>query len=240
MSGDVPEPAYLDLIRPHTGHVTAARPTSHGNGTTATMLVEAEKGPFFVKAVPNRPGGRRDSPLREAAVNPYVAPDLSPVMRWQTQDEAWIVLGFDVIDARSSDFTPGSPDLPAVVDLLNRITAIPLPGIARDWTETRWDAHTDINPDNLLIGESHTGAVDWAWPTRGAAFIDPAQLVVQLIAAGHTPESAENWVTERTAWSAADPRAVDVFSTANARLRQTRASRPPDLAWLQAMADAAR
>jgi len=135
-----------------------------------------------------------------------------------------------------------------------RITAISLPGIARDWTETRWDAHTDdtslfrgdtllytdINPDNLLIGESHTWAVDWAWPTRGAAFIDPAQLVVQLIAAGHTPEAAENWATECTAWSAADPRAIDVFSTANARLWQTRASRPPDLAWLQAMADAAR
>ncbi|WP_344247145.1 protein kinase [Actinocorallia libanotica] len=248
----MPEPAYLDLIRPHTGHVTAVRSPSGGNSTADTVLIEAEHGTFFVKAVPNRPGGRRASLLREAAINPYVAPDLSPVMRWRAQDETWIVLGFNVIEARPADFTPGSPDLPAVVDILNRITALPLPEVARGWTETRWDAHaddpdflrgdallyTDIHPDNLLIGQTRTWAIDWSWPTRGAAFIDPALLVIQLIAAGHTPKAAEDWAADCTAWNDADPRAVDAFAIATARMWQTFSERRPEEAWMQAMAEA--
>ncbi|MGH3985530.1 MAG: hypothetical protein ACRDST_23320 [Pseudonocardiaceae bacterium] len=33
--------------------------------------------------------------------------------------------------------------------------------------------HTDLNPHNILIGE-HAHLVDWAWPTLGAPWIDPA------------------------------------------------------------------
>ncbi len=254
MSGDVPEPAYLDLIRPHTGHVTAVRSPSGGNSTANTALIDCERGSVFVKAVPNRRGGRRASLLREAAINPYVAPALSPVMRWQAEDEAWVVLGFDVIDAQSTDFVPGSPDLPMVVDLLNRIAALPVPEVARDWTETRWDAHaddaelfrgdallyTDIHPGNLLIGEDRTWAIDWSWPTRGAAFIDPALLVGQLIAAGHTPKAAEDWAADCTAWNDADPRAIDAFAVADARMWRTFSERRPEETWMQAMAEATR
>ena len=32
--------------------------------------------------------------------------------------------------------------------------------------------HTDFNPLNLLLGPDRTSIIDWAWPTRGAAFID--------------------------------------------------------------------
>jgi len=47
--------------------------------------------------------------------------------------------------------------------------------------------HTDYNPANVLITGSMAYLIDWAWPTRGAAWIDPACLVVRLIAAGNTP-----------------------------------------------------
>ncbi len=252
----MPEPAYLDLIRPHTGHVTDVRPAG-GYSSAGTALVEAERGAFFVKAVPNRPGGHRDSLLREALINPYVAPGLSPAMRWQTEDDAWVVLGFEAIEgARTCDLAPGSPDLPAVVEALDRISALPVPEIARDWVEDRWDRHaageadaalfrgetllyTDITADNILIGDGRTWVVDWAWPTRGAAFIDPALLVIQLVADGHEPKAAEDWAAGCAAWKDTDPRAVDAFAVANARMWQTFSARRPERTWMQAMAEAA-
>jgi hypothetical protein len=32
--------------------------------------------------------------------------------------------------------------------------------------------HTDFNPLNILVGPDRVWMIDWAWPTRGAAFID--------------------------------------------------------------------
>jgi len=153
------------------------------------------------------------------------------------------------------EFTPDSADLPTVVDLLNRIHALELPEVARDWPETRWDwfadrgdpalfrgdalLHSDINPNNLLIGERRSWAVDWSWPTRGAAFIDPAQLVMQLVSAGHIAEAAESWAARCKAWVNADPKAIDAFAKATARMNRRRALRNPDEYWLTAMAEAA-
>ncbi|WP_307795564.1 protein kinase [Actinacidiphila acididurans] len=167
------------------------------------------------------------------------------------------MLGFEAVEGWSSDFVPGSPDLPAIVTTLNRVAEIALPGVAQAWAETRWNRfatdeqeaalfageallHTDINPSNLMIGNSATWAVDWSWPTRGAAFIDPACLVLQLIAAGHTAESAESWAARCPAWSNADPHAIDAFVRASLRMYETFAERRPEAGWLTAMTDAAQ
>jgi hypothetical protein len=57
-----------------------------------------------------------------------------------------------------------------------------------------------------MIGDRRTWIVDWpSWPTVGAAFIDPACLVVQLIAAGHTAEQAEARAAECKGWANANP-----------------------------------
>ncbi|MFD1535587.1 hypothetical protein [Nonomuraea guangzhouensis] len=37
---------------------------------------------------------------------------------------------------------------------------------------------TDYNPLNMLIAEGRALLIDWAWPTRGAGWIDPACLKV--------------------------------------------------------------
>lgn len=244
----------VPLIRSHTGDITEITPTDRGSSAT-TLLTRTATGTQFVKAVPNRPGGRRDSLLREAAINPYVTP-VSPPMRWQAENTAWVALGFEAIQARPADFAPGSSDLPAVIDMMTQVCALPLPAPARDWPETRWNRHvpdngqalldgdavlyTDINPDNVQIATSGTGAwvVDWAWPTRGAALINPACLIVQLIAAGHTPHDAERQLTGIPAWDTADPAAVNVFGTANLSLYRAFADRHPDAEWLTAMVDA--
>lgn len=256
MSRDLPESEIRALIRPYTGDLADIQRTPRGFSSDVTALVDCEKGPFFVKAVRNRRGGRRDSITRERLINPFVCP-ISPALRWCAEDDDWIVLGFEAVDGRSSDFTPGSPDLPEVVELLNRIGKLDLPEAARDWPETRWNRfaaddteaelfqgeallHTDINPSNLLIGSRDTWVVDWAWPTRGAAFIDPALLVVQLVSAGHSAESAESWAAGCPAWAKADPKAIDAFAAAALRMHRAFADRNPDASWLGAMVAAAQ
>ncbi|AQA16485.1 phosphotransferase [Streptomyces malaysiensis subsp. malaysiensis] len=255
MNRELPGPGFWALIQPHTGVLSQTQPTARGFGSDLTAIIECEKGPFFVKAMRNRPGGRRASLIRERLINPAVQP-ISPTLLWHADDDEWLALGFDVVDARRSDFTPASPDLPGVVDLVDRLGDLPIPDIARDWPESRWDRfavdeteaelfrgdallHTDINPSNLILGERGRWIVDWSWPTRGAGFIDPACLVVQLIAAGHTPEAAEAWAAGCRAWADADSIAIDAFAAATRRMHRSRADRHPEATWLEAMAAAA-
>ncbi|WP_244184376.1 protein kinase [Streptomyces cellostaticus] len=232
------------------------RRTALGRSSDLTAIVECENGPFFVKAVRNRPGGRRDSLIRERQIDAALV-HISPPLLWDVEAEDWLVLGYEAIDGRSADFAPNSLDLPLVVDTIAQIGRVPLPGFARDWTETRWDRfasdsseaelfrgdsllHTDINPDNMLVEGRRAWAVDWAWPTVGAGFIDPALLVVQLLAAGHAPASAEKWATRLPAWRRAASGAINAFAGATLRMYRAAADRKPDEDWLKAMVEACR
>ncbi|GAA4235766.1 hypothetical protein GCM10022254_43760 [Actinomadura meridiana] len=250
---DLPGPVGLaEALYPHTGALTTVEPTESGFSSDLTALVTGENGAWFVKAVRNRPGGRRDSLARERLINPWVHP-ISPAVQWQAENPKWIVLGFEIVCGRHADLTAGSADLHLVVELLNRIGELPLPEVAADWHENRWDRYTDrpellrgdtllytdIHLSNIIIGD-RTWAVDWAWPTRGAAVIDPALLVIQLVAAGHSPDQAEGWVSACPAWKDADPEVIDVFADANASMYRAFADRRPDATWLGAMATATR
>ncbi|WP_171162013.1 protein kinase [Streptomyces sp. I05A-00742] len=255
---DLPDGHFRHLILPYTGNVTHVRLPARGFGSDFSAVIDSEKGRFFVKAMFNNPGGRKDSILRERAINPYVQP-LSPRLLWSVDgdDAGWIILGFEAVEERGLDFEPGSPDLPIAVDLLNRAASLELPDVARDWREDRWDAyvssddelallrgdallHTDINPSNLTVGEAGSWMIDWSWPTCGPGFIDPACFVVQLISAGHSPESAEGWAARCTAWTNADPHAIDAFAVADLRMHRAIADRHPGEAWRRAMEVAAR
>ncbi|ANP48376.1 hypothetical protein J2Z21_005960 [Streptomyces griseochromogenes] len=67
MDTDLLGSAIQPVIREHTGPVAEIRRTAHGASSDLTAIVECENGPFFIKAVRNRPGGRRDSLIRERA-----------------------------------------------------------------------------------------------------------------------------------------------------------------------------
>ena len=100
--------------------------------------------------------------------------------------------------------------------------------------------HTDPNPGNVLITGDRARAwlVDWAWSTRGAAFIDLACLVPRLIVAGHSPAEAEDWAAGYPAWQDADQAAVTAFSLALARLVRKPADGDPAGDWRQPTAQA--
>jgi hypothetical protein len=230
---------FWALVAPYTGEIGAVRHAKRGYSSDITAVVECAAGPVFLKAV-REASPHASSLSREAQINPYVT-SVSPALRWQLHEGGWIVLAFDVVTGTYADFAPGSPDLPAVAEAVNAIGAIDCPDMAHDWRETRWDRftdqaplfagktllYTDINPDNFLMTSSGVSVVDWAWPTHGAGFIDPACLVVQLAAAGHAAAEAEDWAQRCAAWRTADPEAINAFAIATIRMYRHFENRDP-------------
>ncbi|HEY1570148.1 MAG TPA: hypothetical protein VGG05_02305 [Pseudonocardiaceae bacterium] len=101
--------------------------------------------------------------------------------------------------------------------------------------------HTDYNPANILITtDGNAKIIDWAWPTKGSARIDPACLIPRLIACGHSPTSAEEVARQCPAWHNADTAAIDLFASALTRLWTGIASDQPDEPWKQALAKSAQ
>ncbi|ANN16716.1 hypothetical protein SD37_14315 [Amycolatopsis orientalis] len=73
--------------------------------------------------------------------------------------------------------------------------------------------HTDLHPDQFLIADDgEIRVIDWGWPARGAAWVDPAFLVIRLIDAGHPADEAETWARQNTRWAEAGDEAITAFA----------------------------
>ena len=197
-------------------------------------MLETADGPLFVKGLrTDHPGVVRQQ--REAMINPHVLP-LAPQLRWQAEGAGWNLLAFAYIPgARHADYSPGSADLPTVVQVINRLQQIPCPDLPVKRAEQRWAAyvdddsdlsrlagtallHTDFNPLNVLMTADGTWIIDWAWPTRGAAFIDPACFLLRLMLGGHTAAQAEAWAARCPSWGKTPSEAINIFALACSRL----------------------
>lgn len=224
--------AVQQAVREHTGLIHSARTVRGGSNCSVAARLESDRGTFFVKAL--HEGHAQVGTLRrEAGINEHL-PHACPRLMWQVRERGWVLLGYQYLAGRHADYRPGSPDLPlvqAAVDEVQRLTvgdsAHVLPA------QQRWapyapagtaqlfagDAllHTDLSPDNVLVGD-RAHLVDWAWPTRGAAWIDPAILTLRLLAAGHTPGEADAIADGFPSWKHADPASKAAFAAANARL----------------------
>lgn len=77
--------------------------------------------------------------------------------------------------------------------------------------------HCDLRADNMLTetGTGRTRILDWSWGARGAAWVDAAFFVPQLVLAGHSPAGAEAALAARVpAWRAVAPEAASAFAVA--------------------------
>jgi hypothetical protein len=73
----------------------------------------------------------------------------------------------------------------------------------------------------VLIAPDRRWLIDWAWPTLGAAWTDPACWLLHLIAAGgHTPAAADRQAARLPAYADAERAHLDLFARASARLWQ--------------------
>lgn len=250
---DLPE-TLRDAVTARTGPILTARTVSEGRNSALAAVVHTTDGAVFLKGLRTDHRGVVTQ-AREALINPYVR-SIAPALLWHLDDVAgWNVLAFEYVEGRHPSYAPGSPDLPAVIAAIDALGDLSCPDVPiKD--ATRWRSyldegdtavlagdtlsHTDYNPANLLVTD--TGSVrmiDWAWPTRAAAWIDPGCLVLWLIASGHSPAQAEEWAARTRAWSSAAPEALDVFARVNVRVWDEITANSTE-SWKRRMAEAAR
>ncbi|MFF3264798.1 aminoglycoside phosphotransferase [Streptomyces sp. NPDC002932] len=216
-----------------TGRVHAARTVRGGMNSGIASVLETESGSVFVKGIPaDHPQAGAQG--REAAIAPHL-PASCPRLYWHLELDGWSLLGYEVIDGRHANYAPGSPDLPlveAALTELQQVTAptdIEIKDALDRWAEYappgtlhHFDGeallHTDFAPDNVLIAGGRARLVDWAWPTRGAAWIDPGALTLRLMEAGHSAEAALAFVGRFPSWREARRDALAAFGAATAAL----------------------
>jgi hypothetical protein len=214
--------------------VRAVRTINAGLNSQLAVVLDTDAGWVFVKGLrADHPGVVRQG--REAMINPFVR-SVAPRLLWHYQAAGWDVLAFEYIDSvRHADYRPGSPDLSRVIDAMHRLAAIGCPDLPVKQARQRWAAyvdreadlelldgdallHTDFNPLNILLGLERAWIIDWAWPTRGAAFIDAGCFLIRAIAAGRSASRSEALASMCPGWQQAPSAAIDVFALASARL----------------------
>jgi hypothetical protein len=253
---DLPGP-LKQAIEARTGRIAGVRIATAGQNSPLAAIIDTADGTLFAKGMPS--GHRRViTQVREAAVAPLVK-EISPALLWQFDEAGWNVLGYENVEGRHADYTPGSGDLDRMVHLMDALSAIKVPddsGLFKR-TEDRWApyvddpaaasvfagpvlAHSDWTPDNVLVSPSRAWLIDWAWPTLGAAWTDPACWILRLMASGgHTAPQAEQQASRLPAFQAADPAHINLFAAANARLWDEIAQ-SSTTTWTKDMAHAAR
>jgi hypothetical protein len=156
---------------------------------------------------------------------------ISPCLKWSARNDKWDLNGFECIPGRHADYSRDSADIPKVARTLRQLQEIPCPDMEIKQADQRWASytgtpelftgtfllHTEWTPGNVLVSD-RAYLVDWAWPTKGAAWIDPACWVVWLIASGHSPRSAENCAALIPSWQDAPESSVDEFARVQARM----------------------
>jgi hypothetical protein len=240
-----------DLIEKETGPISSVTEITGGLNSEISVIVYASDGATFVK------GRRAAHPRawtqeRERLINPLVR-HISAALKWSAASDDWHLLGFEQVPGKHVDYSPGSSDLPKVIEMLRELQDITLScDIEVKQAEQRWAAYTDApellvgasllhtewTPGNVLVSD-RARLVDWAWPTLGAAWIDPACLTVWLIASGHPPRSAESWAACIPSWHAASAGALAEFARVQALMWEGIAADSPE-EWIATMARAAR
>jgi hypothetical protein len=248
-------PQARAAIEKVTGSVESAISAGGGLNSAVAARLRTATGDQFCKALP---ADHRWvwTQRREAGIAPHLY-GLAPVLIARLEVDGWDIVLFEALNGRHADYSPGSPDLPAVVTLLEAIAARPCPPIelrdagerlrnyVSDPADLRYFAgsallHTDLNNANIIVDTGGARIVDWGWATRGAAWLDPAYWALWLISAGHHPAAAEQWAGKLTTWCTASDAGLRAFTEAQAALWTEISGRDPNDPWFSRLADASQ
>lgn len=227
-------------VAARVGRIDSIQNVEHGSMRQLAAVLHTDGGPVFCKGV------RSAAPSawlhrNELAVNPWLPAHLVPRVRWSVEAAGWLLTGFEHVEGAPPDISPGSSDLALVASALVELAAVltPAPVAVRPFTR-RWAGlvepavvagstllHTDMTPRNFLVAGKRVWVVDWSMPSRGAAYIDAALMVVRLIRAGHEPAGAVAWAQALPAWGAAPAASLTAFARALAVLAHRRSETDP-------------
>ena len=240
-------------IEARTGPITSVRTATAGENSPLAAVITTSGGKQFAKGMPSD-HRRVVSQAREVAVARFVT-EVSPRLLWHFDEAGWTVLGYEHVAGRHADYRPGSLDLDRMVRLLDTLGQVKVldPGPFK-YAEDRWRSyvddpreaqifagstltHSDLMPDNVLVEPGgRAWLIDWAWPTLGAAWTDPACWVLRLMCfGGHTADQAEQQASRLRAFATADPAHIDTFAVASTRL-WAEVAKSNNSQWTQEMA----
>jgi hypothetical protein len=212
--------------------VKTETPEAGRNSHFAATLCLADGGRVFCKGVTADSGVARMH-RREAEINHWL-PALAPRLLWRLEEAGWLVLGFEHVDGRHADLSPGSPDLQPIAEAL----AI----MARELTPSP-------EPSGPAYGEKMARATSWqklrddpppsldAWTRRNLDIFAALEPVASELVAGdtlaHTDMHELNLLMDGTAhvvdWAWAH-RAAPWVDTAFLVIRLIQAGHNPDQA----------
>lgn len=228
---DALPPAAQAAVSHVVGRVAEFAPAPVGNHAEVAGTLDTEGGRVFIKGarpLPNERGGGAEawSLRNEAAVNPHVQP-YAPALLGLVDTDGWLLTLWEHVEGRHADYVPGSPDLDLVAEAVAGLGVLECPPVVKLRVKQRYTAsgedvsamegpallHCDLNPENVLITpDGRARLVDWAFTSRGAAWLEYAFLVPWLLRGGHTPAQADGWLSGFPVWKAADSDHVDQWS----------------------------
>lgn len=150
-------------IQAQTGAVLRAHTVSEGLNSEIAAVLHTSTNKVFIKGL-RSDHSRVWTQQMEAMINPYVV-QVSPRLLWHIETDRWNILAFEHIEGRHADYSPGSDDIPKVVEAIRLLREVRCPDLPLKRAEQRWapymddtsalrgDAllHTDFNPLNVLI-----------------------------------------------------------------------------------------
>lgn len=109
-------------VEEHFGPVTTAHSAPPGLTLGVAAKLVTATGPLFLKAIPtDDPTARLYA--REHAVGHRMPPQApAPRLLWSHDLDGWTLLAFEFVNGRSADLSPGSADIPPILDTLTRLT----------------------------------------------------------------------------------------------------------------------
>lgn len=135
--------AVRSAAQAHVGTITTAREVARGQSSDMALVLRGEAGDVFLKGV--RGVSPRMRWLRNEAEAGVLAAGLAPRVRFSEDVDAdgasWLVTGFEYVEGRPADLSPGSADLALVGRTLARIAALPggtSPPLATRWASADW------------------------------------------------------------------------------------------------------
>jgi hypothetical protein len=112
--------AVRTAIERQTGPVLdVVIPVAGRNSDFSATLHTAAGGLLFCKGIATAEGKRGAMHRHEAEINSWLPSAVAPRLRWRTEADGWLLLGFDHVPGWHADLSPGSPDLPLVADTVS-------------------------------------------------------------------------------------------------------------------------
>lgn len=117
------------------GPVLRAESPSAGRNSALSALLHTANGSVFVKGIPTDVR-LFNAHRHEIRVNTWLRHRVSgvPCLLWTTEAGGWLLAGYEPVPGEHADFSPGSADIPAVVETISRLaeelTPNPAPNVA--------------------------------------------------------------------------------------------------------------